>query len=167
MTKPFSTEISKPSEPVVTKPPVTKQDVSESESEDRRKLREKKHFSHGHDVSKRGTKEYHAPVEADFAEEKVAAPSPPRGVTPPPLIRELESPRESEQESTQPIVKPDVEETREPASDEMQTSLFGRAPHRKGYRPKSDEPPKPVDEAESFSTKEQEFGRSTRRKKGT
>jgi hypothetical protein len=163
--KPFSPDTARIAEPAKAIPPIPKKEAPESRSDDRRKLREKKHFSHGHDVDKKIVKEQPAAAEASLAPEKTAPSGPLRSVPPPPLIRELENPSESE---TQPIQVTKVRqeaESPETVSDEMQTSLFGRSPHRKGNRPKSDEPPKPVEEAETYSTKGQEFGRSTRKKK--
>jgi len=166
--KTFNPEAVKTVERAPLKPPFPKKVVSETERDDRRKLRERKHFSHGHDVTKR-----EAPVRPSPSEElpEIEKPAPaisaPRIVPPPPLIREIESPKESFAEPPEQNEVREVAESKENETDEMQTSLFGRAPQRKGIRPKSDEPLKPVEEAESYSTKEQEFGRTIKKKKST
>ncbi len=166
--KAFNPEAVKAAEPAPLKPPFPKKEASDSGRDDRRKLRERKHFSHGHDAAKR-----EIPVSPkqpeDSPEEEKPAPviSVPRVVPAPPLIREIGSPKENTAEATVPSEVREVTEAKENEAVEMQTSLFGRTPQRKGFRPKPDEPPKPVEESESYATKEQEFGRSIRKKKST
>ncbi|HEX2896639.1 MAG TPA: cation:dicarboxylase symporter family transporter [candidate division Zixibacteria bacterium] len=178
----FNPEASKPAEPQA-KPILSRKEAPEPQRDDRRLMREKKQFVRGHDVNKRGARDNRAKVEADFAEEKVAPPEPPptetiRIVVPPPLIRDLESTKEKQVELPEPVVKtsepakrpepinrPEPVESKSSEPEDSQTSLFGRVPHRKGQRPKSDEPPKPVEDAETYSTKPQDFGRGAKRKK--
>jgi hypothetical protein len=130
-------------------------------------MRERKHFARGHDADKSAIAAKEKLSEEKTPEEKPTASVAPRTVAPPPLIRELETPREKMPEPVKPVEPVMVEKLKEVShgeSEEMQTSLFGRQPQRKGMRPKTDEPPKPVADAENF-TNVQEFGRSARKKK--
>ncbi len=162
--RPFNPETIKSVEPEAIKPPFPKRVASESKPDDRRKIREKKHFSHGHDANKLDLEAKEKRPEAKTIEEKPIPMTAPRTVTAPPLIRDLEPPREKKPEPVETRIEVKSKETPISESEEMQTSLFGRQPQRKGMRPKSDEPPKPAADAEVF-TNVQEFGRSARKKK--
>ena len=166
--KTFNTETAKTAEPVIPKAPLPKKDESDSQQDERRKLREKKNFPHGHDVGEREPEVRRRPpiVRAEAKPPEIIK-APPVPLAPPPLIREIEMPKEVVSESFGSNETPEIEEPGGSETDEMQTSLFGRAPHRKGFRPKSDEPPKPVEEAENYSTEKQEFGRRIKKKKNT
>ncbi len=170
--KPFNLEAIKPAEPVAAKPPFPKREESETKRDDRRKVRERKHFPRGHDVDKLKSPAAEIRPEKLPVEDKPIPPVAPRivaprAVAPPPLIRHLETPKEKMPEpvrTVEPVMVEKLKDVSPGESEEMQTSLFGRQPHRKGMRPKSDEPPKPVAEAENF-TNVRDFGRSARKKK--
>jgi len=165
--RPFNPETIKPAEPTAAKPPFPKRQESETGRDDRRKMRERKHFARGHDADKSAIAAKEKLSEEKTPEEKPTASVAPRTVAPPPLIRELETPREKLAQAEPLVERVLVEKLKEVSpgeSEEMQTSLFGRQPQRKGMRPKTDEPPKPVADAENF-TNVQEFGRSARKKK--
>jgi len=169
--KTFSIESVKSEEhkqPMTAPVPATFNKLDETKSDDRSKLREKKQFAHGHDVEKKKPRPRTRRKIVDSKKESPASPTTSDSIAPPPLIREMRP--ETKEPSpapppTSPLKKPDKIEPKETPSDEFQTSLFGREKQKKGKRPKSDTPPKPIEEAESFSDKKHEFGRGARKKK--
>ncbi|MGH8014723.1 MAG: cation:dicarboxylate symporter family transporter [Candidatus Zixiibacteriota bacterium] len=166
--KTFNIESIKAGEKPPAKSPVFKKEVPSAGVDDRRKLRERKKFERGHDVARKEALDQAVSLETAKIDIKPAPiVSPPRPIAPPPLIREIETSDEVESPKVVAVIEREDKESAKTEEEEAQTSLFGRAPHRKGVRPKSDELPKPVEEAESYSTKEQAFGRGVRRKKTT
>lgn len=165
--RPFNPETIKPVETETAKPPFVKREAPEPKRVDTRKVRERKNFAHGHDANKSDIAVQEKKSQEKPAEEKTIPNPVPRVVLAPPLIRNIETPREKISVPLVQISKVTEEKSVKVSSgdsDEMQTSLFGRQPNRKGMRPKSDEPPKPSPEAETF-TNVQDFGRSARKKK--